>query len=181
MTPLLEAYRVPWSSSIRSRLSAVLPPAAFLRANDVRGDVDDVMTECIGAFLARKAPNLPGLALHAGCREDPRKDVVDDLVLREAVLAWLTRVITREAPLGRGVELPVLWMRAQPVAEEPVPCRFGRVLRPDVQVDIRVRADEHPVPVPPRLPEHQSVPGPFQSGEVAALVRRVVQQGDRCR
>src|ERR1700691_3472836 len=121
MTPLLEAYRVPWSSSIRSRLSAVLPPASFLRANDVRGDVDDVMTECIGAFLARKAPNLPGLALLAGCREDPRKDVVDDLVLREAVLAWLTRVITREAPLGRGVELPVLWMRAQPVAEEPVP------------------------------------------------------------
>jgi hypothetical protein len=54
-----------------------------------------------------------------------------------------------------------------------VPYGFRRKLRPNVKVDVFRRAHEHPVPVPPRLSKNESVPEPFQGGDVAGLLRRI--------
>jgi hypothetical protein len=42
-----------------------------------------------------------------------------------------------------------------------------------VQVDVLGRADQHPVAVPPRLPQDQPVPEAFQGGQITGLLRRV--------
>ena len=57
-----------------------------------------------------------------------------------------------------------------------MPYGFRRKPRPDVKIDVLCRANEHPVPVPPRLPEKEPVPEPFQGGDVAGLLRRVLDK-----
>jgi site-specific recombinase XerD len=66
MTSLLPSWQLALESggksrtTIRSYLSSVRSLAAFLRANDMPGDVDDVTTECIRSFLvAQRELNSP--------------------------------------------------------------------------------------------------------------------------
>jgi len=66
MTTLLPSWQLALESggksrtTIRSYLASVRKLAAFLRANDMPGGVDDVTTEAIRVFLAaERAKNSP--------------------------------------------------------------------------------------------------------------------------
>jgi hypothetical protein len=91
-------------------------------------------------------------------REDPHKDLVDYGVLGQAVLPGRTCGSLGEPPLRHLIEMPVAGIGPQPVPKQPVPDRFGRTLRPHVQVYILFPADHHPVAVPPGFAEHEPIP-----------------------
>ena len=74
-----------------------------------------------------------------------------------------------EALLRGPIQFPVVGMGSQPVPEQKVAQRFRCPDRKDVQVDLPVFSDEHPVAVPPRLAKHVGIPRLFECRDVRLL------------
>src|SRR6478609_1393990 len=84
----------------------------------------------------------------AGLGQTSRDDPLDDLALRIGVVLDEDPVTGGQLPLRRQVPLPLVLVRAEPVAEGEHPGDLGRPGAERVEVDVDVRTLEQPVLVP---------------------------------